>query len=455
MNDWQDAEQNVERAHELYELGRWDEAESALRRALQVNPYQAEWHFNLGLTLAAAGRSDAALDAFREAHELGDGLETQACLEISSLLLDLDRPEDARRYLDEALERDPESIDAHIQLIDVHALASRHEEAELHFYMALQLDPSNASAYSTMAESLIDRRQLDRAMWCLQEASKLDLTLPRVFARMAHVCTLTGRFERARQLYLREIRSNPGDADSIVEFGRLLMDMHRSAEAGEKFRRALELVPDHLEAHLSLGELAESAGERSLARQHYAVVAKLDPQYGGVRRRLARVHADLGSDRDMRVAQVLARQDLADLRRPDRDADFGDVQELTELLLDLKLAEEAKCAGELLVQLRPSDAAGHHLLSVAIFATGRTRGGIEVARRAVRLRSDFVAPMHNLAVAYLRRGELLRARYWVRQGLAIDSEDKGLRRLRAYLRVHALRTFAARLGMMLRPTRRA
>ncbi len=454
MNEWQDAEQHVERAHELYELGRWDEAECALRKALEVNPYQAEWHFNLGLTLAAAGRSESALEAFTRSHRLGDGLEVHACLEISALLLDTDRSEEAKPWLEEALRREPECADAHVQLIDVHALASRHEEAELHFYLALQLDPDNASAYSTLAESLIDQRKLQQAMWCLQEASKLDPSLPRLYARMAHVCTLMGRLERARQLYLREIRLNPGDADSMVDLGRLLVDMHRVVEAGEKFRRALELVPDHLDAHLSLGELAADEGDRSLAAKHFRVVAKLDPTFGGVRRRLARVYLDLNADRETRLAQVLARQEFAAIRRLQDDAAFDDVQELAELLLDLKLTHEARLAAELLVRLRPSDATGHHLLSVAVFAGGSTRVGIEAARRAVRLRPDFVPPMHNLAVAHLRRGEVRRARYWVRHGLTIDADDPGLRRLRTHLRVQAIRSVCSRVAMALRPTRR-
>ncbi|MEO1717185.1 MAG: tetratricopeptide repeat protein [Planctomycetota bacterium] len=454
MNEWQDAEQHVERAHELYELGRWDEAESALRKAIEVNPYQAEWHFNLGLTLAAAGRGEAARTAFERAHELGDGLEVQACLEISALLLDADRPEDARPWLEEALRRDSSSVDAHVQLIDVHALASRHEEAELHFYLAIQLDPENASAFSTLAESLIDRRKLERAIWCLQQASKIDPSLPRVYARMAYACSLMGRHERARQLYLREIRLNPGDADTIVDLGRLLVDMHRTTEASEKFRRALELVPDHLEAHLSLGELAAGDGDQPAAAQHYRVVAKLDPRYGGVRRRLARTHLDQGTPRDVRLSQVLARQELADARRGDEALDFEDLRELAELLLDLGLAREAESACQLMIDSRPADATAHHLMSVAIFASGRTLAGITAARRAIRLRRDFVAPMHNLAVAYLRRGEVLRARYWVREGLAIEPEDPGLRRLRAHLRLEGVRSLCGRLSLVLRPSRK-
>src|SRR5690606_26740273 len=70
MNEWFDAETYVDRALEFFERGRWAEAESELRKALAINPDQAEWHFNLGLTLEAAGRYREALVSFEKATEL-------------------------------------------------------------------------------------------------------------------------------------------------------------------------------------------------------------------------------------------------------------------------------------------------------------------------------------------------------------------------------------------------
>ena len=56
MSDWIDAETHADRAFEMYERGRWAEAEAELRKAIELNPDHAEWHFNLGLTQEAAGR---------------------------------------------------------------------------------------------------------------------------------------------------------------------------------------------------------------------------------------------------------------------------------------------------------------------------------------------------------------------------------------------------------------
>jgi Flp pilus assembly protein TadD len=73
MSDWMDAEAHADRAFELYERGRWAEAESELRKALSLNPDQPEWHFNLGLTLEAAGRDGDALAAYEQATTLMPG----------------------------------------------------------------------------------------------------------------------------------------------------------------------------------------------------------------------------------------------------------------------------------------------------------------------------------------------------------------------------------------------
>ena len=70
MSDWQEAEQRVERAHELYERGRWEEALSELRRAIEINPHNGAWYFNLGLTLDMMDRYDEALSAFQQAVQL-------------------------------------------------------------------------------------------------------------------------------------------------------------------------------------------------------------------------------------------------------------------------------------------------------------------------------------------------------------------------------------------------
>src|SRR5881392_310223 len=67
MSDWNDAERRVEKAQELFEQHRWLEALEELRAATDINPYNGGWFFNIGLTLDEMGRFDEAIDAYRKA----------------------------------------------------------------------------------------------------------------------------------------------------------------------------------------------------------------------------------------------------------------------------------------------------------------------------------------------------------------------------------------------------
>ena len=62
-NDWNDAERRVERAQELFEQHKWQEALDELILATTINPYNGGWFFNIGLTLDEMGRQVEAIDA--------------------------------------------------------------------------------------------------------------------------------------------------------------------------------------------------------------------------------------------------------------------------------------------------------------------------------------------------------------------------------------------------------
>src|SRR4051812_44790011 len=87
MNDWDDAERRVEKAQELFEQHRWQEALEDLRAASSITPYNGSWFFNIGLALAEMDRFEEAIEASR--HALGiDANDLQA---LNHLGIDLHR----------------------------------------------------------------------------------------------------------------------------------------------------------------------------------------------------------------------------------------------------------------------------------------------------------------------------------------------------------------------------
>src|SRR5690606_33140021 len=126
MSEWFDAESHADRAFEMYERGRWAEAESELRKALSLNPDQAEWHFNLGLTLEAAGRDADALTSYERAAELMPGqAEPLVAAGITANRLEL--YEKAASCFAEALRIDPSNEAAYANKIDSHVQLEEHD----------------------------------------------------------------------------------------------------------------------------------------------------------------------------------------------------------------------------------------------------------------------------------------------------------------------------------------
>lgn len=433
MSDWVDAERHVERAHELYEAGRWDEAESELRAALSINPNRAEWHFNLGLTLEAAGKFDAAMGAFRDAHAL-DPEDPQSALAMGVNCLRLERLREAVDWFESAERLEPANVEPYLHRIEAFARLGDHEQAETMFYMARQHEQSptqEATAYANLAESLMTRALFDKAIWCLREASHLDPSLPRVHARLAAAHASTGRHDRARQLYLRELRERPGCIDTLLDLGCLLLDMNRLAEAGEKFRRVLEIESDHPEAHFHLAELAARQGREREAIATLRVALRLDPEHPEARRRLAELY--LSTD-EKDAALELLRTEHARFKHERRSFDDEDLLDLGGLLLDAGAPQEAIGVLQALVENRPQDAGAWHELSVALLRSGDLARGMDACREAIRRDESHPAALHNMALAHLQQGQRRRAWWWLGRALEADPDDGSLRRMRLILR---------------------
>lgn len=96
----------------LRTLGRFAEADVALRQAIRLRPDSASAYINLGIVLRSLGRMDEATKAFRKAIELDPGLAA-AHNNLGNLLKAQRQYDDALASLDRAIALDPAYADAH------------------------------------------------------------------------------------------------------------------------------------------------------------------------------------------------------------------------------------------------------------------------------------------------------------------------------------------------------
>lgn len=130
--------------------GRWDEARTHYERALAINPYHVRAMNNLGIGVDRAGQSADALRWFARALAI-DPDEPEVHVNFGSALIRARRFDDARRVLDRAVALNPRSADALNNLGIVLASQGDLEGARGQFVRALEVAPRHAGARDNLA----------------------------------------------------------------------------------------------------------------------------------------------------------------------------------------------------------------------------------------------------------------------------------------------------------------
>lgn len=426
MTEWDEAEQRVEKAHELYERGHWQEALDELQAAIAINPYNGSWHYNLGLTYDALDRYDEAISAYKSALQMDpDDVE---------ILLALGQDCNRAGNFDEAIEyfERVENIDAEVEASYCHRIVaysekSDHDRAEEMFYLARQHKEKCPFCFYNIGNSLFSRGMFDRALWCWQQVLEMDPDYPQVHARIGDACWAKGQLAEARGHFIEELRSNPGDIDVLLDLGELLVEVGDRGAAAEKFRQVLELQPEECTAHFHLGELAREAGDLRGALEQFRRVVKNDRAYPAAHLKLAQIYHQQGARSESlyhancELAQQTHEEDV--------------LLDLGCLLMDLGQLGSAEVAFNRILAANPRSAAARHNLAVTLLMAGRTDEGIEQARHALRIQPKYMLAMHNLALAYLSKKDFTRARFWLREALDIAPDDAQLKQLRTKVRL--------------------
>jgi tetratricopeptide (TPR) repeat protein len=129
--------------------GKIDDAIAEFGAALQAEPDSAKSHRNLADALASAKRYDDAIAHFRRAAELDP--TGAAHYDLGSLLLELERPDEAADAFRAALKAAPGSAQTHNNLGIALGMLGRLDEAIGEFEQALGIDPSSADARRNLA----------------------------------------------------------------------------------------------------------------------------------------------------------------------------------------------------------------------------------------------------------------------------------------------------------------
>jgi tetratricopeptide (TPR) repeat protein len=250
----EDAQAHANLGGELLRAARYADAVASLRRAVQLSPDDADTLSNLGNALRATGQSDEALESYQAAVSLRPG-HAGLHHNLANMLLSLNRPDQAALSYGRALELNPKLPEAHNNLAIALLAIDRPGEALGHAREALQLAPASAAAYSTLGNALLDLSLFGEAADAYRSALALNPDFVDALSNLAIALRLLGQTDeaksvadRALQLDSRSIRTHIVLADAHADHGEF-------AESEQWLRRAIAIDPDCAEAWAGLAHL--------------------------------------------------------------------------------------------------------------------------------------------------------------------------------------------------------
>lgn len=253
------------------QAGRFGDAESDLKRALELAPGNHETHHQLRKLLERVGRQDEAAailaDAIRRTPEDVDLLK-----EYTQALAAAGDTREALSLLDDLLWRSPGDPDVLRLLGNTLSGAGRHEEAVAAYTRGIELAPGNTTLTMNLSFALSQAGRFEEALAAL---ARLEDTSETLTAR-ADIFADMGLWERAVDAATQAIDLGSPDLSTYLQLGWALQhgEAANPTRSIEVYAHAVELAPRDPWPRKGLANAYYLTGKPDLATEHYEWVVR-------------------------------------------------------------------------------------------------------------------------------------------------------------------------------------
>ncbi|OHB67268.1 MAG: hypothetical protein A2V70_12335 [Planctomycetes bacterium RBG_13_63_9] len=175
----------------------------------------------------------------------------------------------ARQWLQEALKINPKHVEAHYELGTLLLLEEQYGSAIKHLDTTLKLEPDHWGACLNIGKAYLAQGRNEQARQMFWRALEIKPELAIAHYNLGNIALREpGGPERAIVHYRKALEVNPRYVPAHVNWGILLFQQGKIDEAIAHYRAALRINPFHLQAHASLGMALQKRGDPDGARRH-------------------------------------------------------------------------------------------------------------------------------------------------------------------------------------------
>jgi tetratricopeptide (TPR) repeat protein len=256
------------------------------QQALKLKPDATDVFNNLGMTLAAAGKTDEAIAQFRAALQLKPDLEA-ARYNLAFSLASAHRAEESIAQYCQAARLEPTTAQAHHKFATDLLSHGKTDEAVLEFRAALRIKPDFETAQFDLADVLSRAGKLDDAIACYAAAVRLNPNHAESYNGLGVCYAMQGKMDQAAQQFKEVIRLKPDDAGAYGNLGNALAAGNKLDEAMTFYLQALKRNPNDFQTEFNMGLSLARQGKKTEAASHYRAALRINPNYAQAQRALA------------------------------------------------------------------------------------------------------------------------------------------------------------------------
>jgi tetratricopeptide (TPR) repeat protein len=193
-------------AQQLQDEHKYVEAVPAWKVAADKDPTDARPWNNMGVALAANGKTSDAIDAYTKSLAMNND-SSQTHNNLGSLLAEAGRLDDAMAQISKAIELDPDNGAAHINLGHLLEVRGQRSQAIEQLTLGIQIAPRNAEGHNIYGVILAREGKLEEAIAELEKGAALApksaecrFNLGRAYAASSRFADALPQFEAAAQL---------------------------------------------------------------------------------------------------------------------------------------------------------------------------------------------------------------------------------------------------------------
>jgi tetratricopeptide (TPR) repeat protein len=279
---------------EYAKAGRYAMAESAYRKALEIDPHCIAAQINLGLAYFKADDFQNAIPPLESAaHEGVDSDQIHTLLAMS--LYAVHRYVPASRHFEVLFARQPTTLTLQYLLSECY-MRSHQMDRLPGFLEKLQAVAPDSPVIHMLAGEQYDRLgQTDKAITEFLQVEAAAPDLPMVHFALGYFYWEQHLLNQAAEQFEGEVKLSNGEAAQAKGFlGDIDMQNGRQAEAEPLLRESLQSDPTVRIAQYDLGILCAEKKDMAAAVQHFKTAIALDPERADAYYRLATLYRHLG-----------------------------------------------------------------------------------------------------------------------------------------------------------------